>query len=62
MTKAWFDKYSHNKRPLDSTTPALIKVNIKNRQINKYFLQAKDIQNWGNFTGKRIAYVNISHF
>ena len=45
-----------------TATPAQIKVNIKNRQINKFFLQAKDIHNWGNFTGKRIAYVNISHF
>ena len=35
-----------------TATPALIKVNIKNRPINKYFYQAKRYSKLGQFYGK----------
>ena len=36
--------------------------NQRNRTNQQIFLQAKNIQNWCNFTGKRIACVNIFIF
>ena len=37
-------------------------LNSGTGQINKYFLLAKNIQNWRNFMGKRIGCVNIFTF
>ena len=61
----WGGKYVHqvneaNKRPLDSY--ACPDQNQRNRTNQQMFLQAKNIQNWCNFTGKRIACVNIFTF
>ena len=55
-----FLQYCDTRGPWTATTTP-IKVK-ETGQINKYFLQAKNIQNWYNFTGKRIGCVNIFTF
>ena len=51
-------KVEYAPRGLWTATPGL-SIEKETGQINNYFLQAKNIQNWCNFTGKRSACVNM---